>query len=107
MHEMNFRLIIAVAMLSLTLVGCNRVDNPCNWTQAQLETRLKETLTKTYNVELKEITLAKSDSGYTGTGKNAEGETYKIAVTNDAAGKKVSFKFDGDRGDHIEGEYLP
>lgn len=102
---MNLRNIIAIALLSLVLVGCNRVDNPAAWSQAQLETKLKETLKSEFQVSLTELTLTKSDSGYSGTAKNASGETYKVAINNDVANKKVAYKLDSDRGDHIEGDY--
>lgn len=102
---MNFRHCLAIALVSLTLVGCNRVDNPAAWSQAQLETKLKETLKDRFQVNVTEMTLTKSDGGYTGTAKNSTGETYTVAITNDAANKRVAYKLDSDRGDHIEGDY--
>ena len=103
---MNIRSLCAVALLTLAVVGCNRVENPATWSQAQLETKLKETLNSEFKVNLSELSLTKSDSGYTGTAKTASGETYKVAVTNDAANRKVAYKFESDRGDHIEGDYV-
>lgn len=102
---MNLRILLAIAIMSLAFVGCNRVDNPAAWSQAQLETKLKDTLKTQFQVTLSELTLTKSDSGYTGTAKNSTGETYKVAITNDAANKSVAYKLDSDRGDHIEGDY--
>lgn len=104
---MNLRSLFALVLLSATLLGCNRVDNPAAWSQAQLETKLKESLSKQFQVTLTEISLTKNDTGYSGTAKNSEGETYKITITSDAAAKTVSYKFDGDRGDNIEGDYKP
>jgi|GEM_PF-448168 hypothetical protein len=103
---MKFRSLCAVALLTLAVVGCNRVDNPATWSQAQLETKLKETLSSQFSVTLSELKLTKGDSGYTGTAKTGAGENYKVVVTNDAAGKKVAYKFESDRGDHIEGDYV-
>ncbi len=43
--------------------------------------------------------------GYTGTGKTADGESYKLKITQDAEMKRLSWKADGDRGTIKEGKF--
>lgn len=104
---MNIRSLCAIALLTLAVVGCNKVvDNPATWNQTQVETKLKETLYVQFGVTLTELQLTKGDTGYTGTAKTGAGESYKVVVTTDAAGRKLAYKFQSDRGDHIEGDYV-
>lgn len=79
-----------ICLVSLCLLGC---AHPGNWDQAKVAAKVKESL------ELSEISLEPNPSGgFTGTGKTAEGESYKLQVTQDEAKKRLSWKYEGDRG---------
>jgi len=91
---MNFKSIVFIALTSMTvcLSGCG--DNPGSWPQEKVEAKVVEGLS------LSEIALSPSaEAGvFTGTGKNAEGETFTLKVTQNADTKKISWDAKGDRG---------
>lgn len=82
-------------MLLAFCLGCNTFD-PSKWDKDQVS---KE-ITEKHN--LTELTLKPAEGGFSGTGKDAGGETFKITVKQNAAEKSVSYKLDGDRGSILE-----
>ena len=85
------RLLIA-GFIAIALVGCNPV-HPGVWDLPKVESHIKESM------ELSELKLEPAGTGaYTGTGKSADGESFKVSVTQDAAAQKLSWKYEGDRG---------
>ncbi len=85
--------------LVLTISGCGK-NHPGVYTQPEVETQVKKSL------ELTEIQImADPSGGFTGTGKAASGETYKLKITQNVAKKELSWQAEGDRGDFREGEY--
>lgn len=96
---MLYRMLL-VGLLVFSFLGCTPPPNPGTWDQARVETKIKESL------ELTEISLEPaSDGSYTGSGKKATGESYKLTVTQDPKLKRLSWKFDSDRGDVGENFY--
>lgn len=86
-------------VLGLTICGCNQ-SHPGNYAQPEVEAQVKKSL------ELTEIQItADPAGGYTGTGKSASGETYKLKITQDVAAKRLSWEAKGDRGDNQFGKY--
>lgn len=83
------------SLLALTTVGCNTFD-PSQWSQEQVAKEIKE------QWDLESVELKPAEGGYAGTGKNAEGETFKITVKVDPASKSLSYHGDGDRGDILD-----
>lgn len=86
---------IAACLMVLAVAGCNQPD-PSRWSQAQVETEIKE------QWDLSEITLAPSAGGFTGKGKDENGESYEITVKQDTAAKSLSYTGKGDRGTNLE-----
>ncbi len=83
----------------LFCIGCER-PHPGNYAQPAIEAQVMKSL------ELTEIQISgDSISGYTGTGKSASGETYKLKISQDIGKKSLSWKAEGDRGDFRDGEY--
>ena len=81
-------------VICLSLIGCKPAANPGTWDQTRIEAKLKEK----YN--LAEISLQPAtEGGFTGSGKTAEGETYKFKVKQNADLKRLSWEFNSDRGD--------
>ena len=79
--------------------GCGK-NHPGIYTQPEVEAQVKKSL------ELTEIQINTDPAGgYTGTGKAASGESYKLKITQNVAKKELSWKAEGDRGDLREGEY--
>jgi hypothetical protein len=59
--------------------------------KAEIEARVKE------SIKLSELSLTQAEKGvYTGTGKDAEGATYKVKVTQET--DKISFEAENDKG---------
>jgi hypothetical protein len=82
-----------------SISGCGK-NHPGIYTQPEVETQVKKSL------DLTEIQInADPSGGYTGTGKAASGESYKLKITQNVAKKELSWKAEGDRGDFREGEY--
>ncbi len=52
---------------------------------------------------LDEIDLSNGEGGFTGTGKNAEGESFVIKVKQNAGGKRLDYEAKGDRGTNEDG----
>ena len=95
---MVFRILnFCILMFAVSISGCAKT-HPGNYAQPEVEAQLKKSL------ELIEIQLTRDPAGgYSGTGKNAEGETYKLKISQDEALKRLIWKADGDRGDLREG----
>lgn len=95
----RFFLPFCMFALVLTISGCGK-NHPGNYTQPEVEAQVKKSL------ELTEIQITADPSGgYTGTGKAASGESYKLKIAQNVAKKELSWKAEGDRGDFREGEY--
>ena len=95
------RLFLSVGLFALVFAvsGCGK-NHPGIYTQPEVETQVKKSL------ELTEIQInAAPTGGYTGTGKAASGESYKLTINQNVAKKELSWKAEGDRGDFREGEY--
>ena len=96
-----FRKLFPVCMIviGLAIIGCTQ-SHPGNYAQPEVESQVKKSL------ELTEIQITADPAGsYSGTGKSASGETYKLKITQDAAAKRLTWKAEGDRGDFRDGEY--
>ena len=90
---------ICILMFAIAISGCAK-SHPGNFAQPEVEAQVKKSL------ELIEIQLTPDPAGgYSGTGKNAQGETYKLKISQDEALKRLSWKADGDRGDMREGNF--
>lgn len=99
---MKFHALLAICVLTFSILisGCNRgASNPGTWNQAQVEAQIKKSL------KLSEATLTPAEGGFTGTGKNAEGESFKFTIKQDAAKKRMEWKSEGDRGSFEDGYY--
>ncbi|MCY2985101.1 MAG: hypothetical protein NTY15_15865 [Planctomycetota bacterium] len=95
----RFFLSYCMLFLVLTISGCGK-NHPGIYTQPEVETQVKKSL------DLTEIQInADPSGGYSGTGKAASGETYKLKIAQNVAKKELSWKAEGDRGDFREGEY--
>ena len=58
------------------------------------------------SLKLSELHITVDPSGgYSGTGKTADGESYKLKITQDASMKRLSWQADGDRGTIEEGKF--
>lgn len=79
--------------------GCEQPAHPGNWPQTTVESKLKSSL------NLTEIALTPATGGFSGTGKTADGETFKLTITQDATAKKLVCKATGDRGTMDERTY--
>jgi len=78
--------------------GCAPKPHPGNWGQTEVRAKVKESL------KLSELTLTPDPAGgFQGVGKNSEGESFKIKITQDVAAKKLSWDSKGDRGSNEEG----
>jgi len=97
---MVFRILtVFILTFAIAISGCTK-SHPGNYAQPEVEAQVKKSL------ELIEIQLtADAAGGYSGTGKNAEGESYKLKISQDAVLKRLSWKADGDRGDMREGNF--
>lgn len=98
---MSHRILTSFCLLLVVtaILGCER-PHPGNYAQPAVETQVKKSL------ELTEIQISPDAAGgYSGTGKAASGETYKLKITQDVAKKSLSWKAEGDRGDFRDGEY--
>ena len=77
-----------------------RKNHPGMYTQPEVEAHVKKSL------DLTEIQIAAAPTGgYTGTGKAASGENYKLKITQDVAKKELRWNAEGDQGDFRDGEY--
>lgn len=97
---MFFRILtVCILMFAVANIGCTK-SHPGNYAHTEVEAQVKKSL------ELIEIQLTPDPAGgYSGTGKNAEGETYKLKISQDEALKRLSWKADGDRGDMRDGNF--
>ncbi len=79
-------------VVAVAFVGCSPA-HPGMWDLPKVESHIAQ------KMELSEIKLEPAGtSAYTGTGKTAEGESFKIQVTQDVANKSLRWKYEGDRG---------
>jgi len=97
---MVFRILtVCILMFAVAISGCTK-RHPGNYAQPEVEAQVKKSL------DLIEIQLSPDPAGgYSGTGKNAEGETYKLKISQDEALKRLNWKADGSRGDMREGNF--
>lgn len=97
---MVFRILtVCILLFAVAISGCAK-SHPGNYAQPEVEAQVKKSL------ELIEIQLTPDPAGgYSGTGKNAQGETYKLKISQNEALKRLSWKADGDRGDLREGNF--
>ena len=90
---------ICIFMLAISNSGCQR-SNPGNYSQQEVEAQIKKSL------KLTEIQLSPDPAGgYTGSGKTADGEGFKMKITQDAIQKSLKWKADGNRGTIEEGSF--
>jgi len=96
---LRFLVILPCLLILLLPTGCADTNNPGTWDRAKVETQMKSSL------KLTEITLTPGTSGFSGTGKALDGETYKITIIQDPAKKRLDWKGEGDRGSNEDGSY--
>ena len=90
---------ICVLVFFVAITGCEW-SHPGNYPQPEVEAQVKKSL------KLTEIQItADPGGGYTGTGKTADGESFKLKLTQDVAQKSLNWKADGDRGSIEEGSF--
>ena len=83
---------LVVGLFALLIVGCNP-PHPGVWELPKVESHIKQAM------ELTELKLEPSGAGaFTGTGKSADGESFKLKIKQDVAGKRLSWEYEGDRG---------
>ena len=87
----------AIILLSMfSLPGCNQ-SNPGNWDEATVEIKLKD------KMNLESLDLSPTEDGYSGSGTDAEGESFELKVTQDATAKELKYVAEGNRGAIEEG----
>lgn len=88
------------ALLLMCVGGCNQ-PHPGTWTETQVEAKIQQ------KMSLAEIDLQPAaDAGkLTGTGKNADGETFDLTVTQDVDGMRLDYEAEGDRGSIESGTF--
>ncbi len=90
---------ILLLFFCVAVSGCSK-QNPGTYGQPEVEAQVIKSL------KLSEIQLTVDPAGgYSGTGKTADGESYKLKIMQDAAMKRLSWKADGDRGTIEEGKF--
>ena len=95
----RYILSICILVFSVAISGCER-RHPGNYPQPEVEAQVMKSL------KLTELQItADPAGGYSGTGKTADGESFKLKLTQDAAEKSLSWKADGDRGSIEEGSF--
>jgi lipopolysaccharide export LptBFGC system permease protein LptF len=83
----------------LFCVGCGNTSHPGTWNQAEIEAYML----KTENPKMSEVSISTDPAGgYTGTGKAADGETFKLTIKQNADLKRLSWNAKGDRGTVID-----
>ena len=95
------RLILLICMLafSIALSGCQR-SHPGNYSQQEVEAQVKKSL------KLTEIQLVPDPAGgYSGSGKTADGEGFKLKINQDATLKSLNWKAEGNRGTIEDGRF--
>lgn len=92
-------LLICLLVFPVAISGCER-SHPGNYKQPEVEAQVIKSL------KLTEIQIAADPAGgYSGTGKTANGESFKLKLTQDVAQKSLKWKADGDRGSMEEGSF--
>lgn len=86
-----------LCLASLLSVGCGTRANPGMWSEADIESNIKQ------KMDLEELDVVRSADGYTGTGKNYDGETFSLTIKQDAAASKLEYTAVGDRGTNEQG----
>ena len=95
----RYILSICILVFSVAISGCER-RHPGNYPQPEVEAQVMKSL------KLTEIQItADPAGGYSGTGKTADGESFKLKLTQDVAQKSLNWKADGDRGSIEEGSF--
>jgi hypothetical protein len=82
----------------LLLLGCT-AETPGTWKQPKVEAEM------TRKLELQQITLTPSASGFEGSGTAQDGETYKLKITQDPNKGRLDWTATGDRGSSEEGSW--
>ena len=90
---------ICILMFSIAISGCQR-SHPGNYSQQEVEAQVKKSL------KLTEIQIVPDQAGgYSGSGKTADGEGFKLKITQDATQKSLNWKADGNRGTIEDGSF--
>lgn len=84
--------VLALVFVCLLQPGCGSSDHPGNWPQSKVESMLTE------RMQLKSISLAPGDGGFSGTAVSPDGESWKLKVTQDAGKRRLDYEAEGDRG---------
>ena len=90
---------ICILMFSIAISGCQR-SHPGNYSQQEVEAQVKKSL------KLSEIQIAPDPAGgYSGSGKTADGEGFKLKISQDAVQKSLKWKAEGNRGTIEDGSF--
>ncbi|QDV61454.1 hypothetical protein Pan14r_46210 [Crateriforma conspicua] len=89
-------LILAVCLPS---VGCQPANNPGTWDEAKASEYIKEQLS------LESVELTKTSDGFTGTGTDADGETFELVLTQQPDQNRLEYDATGSRGTMENGFY--
>ena len=90
---------ICILLFSIASSGCQR-SHPGNYSQQEVESQVKKSL------KLTEIQLTPDPAGgYTGNGKTADGEGFKLKITQDSVQKSLKWKAEGNRGTIEDGSF--
>ncbi|MEM9585761.1 MAG: hypothetical protein AAGA03_00650 [Planctomycetota bacterium] len=89
-----------LALLALLISGCGPRSHPGNWGLAKVQDELQTKL-NLVSIELQEV----PGEGFAGSGKHVEGETFTIAVRQDATARRLEYDANGDRGTIEEGHF--
>ena len=90
---------IYIIIVLISLTSCQR-PHPGNYSQLEVETQVKKSL------KLTEIKLAPDPAGgYSGSGKTADGEGFKLKITQDAVQKSLKWNAVGNRGTLEDGSF--
>ncbi len=93
----------ALLLACLLLPGC--ADNPGKWPAEKLAEYVKQALIE-QEIDVTEISLSpQADGSFQGTAKAADGETFTLLVTRDAAARRITWDAKGDRGSFLDGNY--
>ena len=84
-------------LLCLALLAGCAAETPGTWKQPKVEAEM------TRKLELTKIALTPAAAGFEGTGTAADGETYKLKITQDATKGRLDWTAVGDRGSEEDG----
>ena len=90
---------ICILMFTITISGCQR-SHRGNYSQQEVEAQVRKSL------KLTEIQLVPDPAGgYSGNGKTADGEGFKLKISQDATKKSLNWKAEGNRGTIEDGSF--